>query len=196
MLKVIVEVVKLIPMILPLVLNLFKRKQEPVPAPTPDPDPIPEPVEIPNPLPTEVGIADPRIYILWKDRQTWATRVEYCYSVWRGDRDLSYLLSNPGIAEEFKIDLDLVELDIKLMQDLHSRQDPLRLRILTEKHPQFADRCRVRKAKAESFLDEAKVLNRRYDSWVQHLVDGGVVFGVNFDSIKGYIDWRKKNEGK
>lgn len=135
---------------------------------------------------------DPKLYIPWADREQWAFKIEYCYSVWRGDRDLSYLVSNPVIAKEFKINLDEVLTDIGLMQDFHSRQDELRLRILNDRHPDYPDRCRVRKLKVEEFLTEAKEINNRYSSYIQHFIDGGVSFGKDFDSIKGYIEWRKK----
>lgn len=198
MFRVFLEIVKLVPVVLPAVLEFLRLKNkpepqpEPVPKPMPEPEPVPEPVPEPDPTPTQIP-TDPKAYIPWKDREQWAARVEYCYSVWRGDRDLAVLVSNPDIAAEFKINLDLVLLDIKIMQEFHSRQEPLKLRILNEKHKIYADRCQVRKSKVNDYLAEAESINKKYASWVQHLIDGGVVFGVNYDSIKGYVDYRKKH---
>ena len=154
-----------------------------------DPDPSPSPtVPAPSEPPTvptpEPPAARPQNFIQWSchqskptctDRTDWAKGVDLAYTVWRGDRDLQYLL-DPGRAYLRGGVMELVALSpgelrsvITTMREVAAKGDRLIFRILTEKHRDFDanqlgawHRCQVRKSVAVDMRGELEAQSRIY----------------------------------
>ena len=104
-------------------------------------------------------------YIPWGDREEWAARVFHAYTVWRGERDLGYLLRyldfvNDALGTE--IGRNKLSVLMETMQDAHNRQDRLVFRIETEKHRKYANRSQVRKIVANEMIKELNMLTKEY----------------------------------
>jgi len=137
----------------------------------------------------------PTDYIPWEAREIWAYKVECFLSgdpIGKSSRDLQGLSTHPELIKEFGIDTALLRSDIYGMQEFESRSSTLANRIRTERHPFYSDRSIVRKIIASNTVAEGKVWNNHYSHHKQKMIDGGVVFGVSFDSIRGYIQWLKQ----
>ena len=82
-------------------------------------------------------------YIPWADREFWAGKLNFAYTIWRGERDLS-AITDPWLNT---VGMNREELNstIKAMSSVSATGDRLMHRIRTEKHKLFSDRCQVRK---------------------------------------------------
>lgn len=108
--------------------------------------------------------ARPQNYIPWSSRDEWARRVDFAYSVWRGDRDLSLILvkgrcylagGSKAVLDE---DAAALEATIARMVIARDEGDALIHRIENEKHRFFDSgdpwvRSQVRKSRANEMVD-------------------------------------------
>lgn len=156
------------------------------PEPQPEPKPTPAPPPPPTNKPSDGRFAT--MYVPWDRRDEWAQKVDLAYTVWRGDRDLGYLLSRGDVMRKFGIDAAKLRADILEMQKVNAEGDTLIYRIQSEQHRKFRDRSQVRKDVVNAMVDKLNALTERYDYWRNKFP-----FGPEYDSIKGYIQWSDRN---
>lgn len=186
MLKLVLEFIKLLPTLVPIILELF-RFRKPIP-PDPTPVPTPEPVPMPTPTPEPLPPKDPKIYIPWKDREEWAAKVDNSYTIWRGDRDLAFLLSHHEVVEDLEFNVKVLSDHIDYMIQEAGGKNHLAFRIRNHEHPEFPDRSRVRKSVANEMIRHmSEDVTGIYDQYKQKAAALGVVWGVHFDSFQGFI---------
>lgn len=162
------------------------RSQE-KPEPTPEPPkPIPAPAPPPTNKPSDGRFAT--MYVPWDRREDWARKVDLAYTVWRGDRDLGYLLNRPDVMSKFGINAAALRADILEMQTANADGNRLIWRIKNEMHRKFRDRSQVRKDVVNAMVDRLERLTERYNTWRNKFP-----FGPEYDSIQGYIQWSDRN---
>lgn len=132
-------------------------------------------------------------YIQWDMRDDWSDRVFFAYTIWRGHRDLEYLLDNlsfvhmRGLAPLVtKTSLSVL---IETMAAAHERQKRLSWRIENERHRDYVDRSQVRKSVAKEMINELNMLTREYGE-----IAALIPFHPDCDSIKCRI--MKMQEGE
>jgi hypothetical protein len=127
--------------------------------------PMPEvvPPLQPDPNPSET------LYIPWIDRENWASRVDFAYTVWRGERDLASILTAHGRrylrgGDRELLFQDEVELRVVIekMTEVNARGDRLAHRILTERHRFYPNRSQVRKRVANDMIAELERETAKY----------------------------------
>lgn len=126
--------------------------------PTPTPPPViippiddPDPPPLPPPPQPPVDTKQPKFYIQWDQRQSWADKLKYAYTEWRGHRDLLAILS---IGRQYLKDGDKAFLDITSselqaliikMESVDLKGRALAWKIINVKHNKYPDRSQVRK---------------------------------------------------
>lgn len=200
MLKYVLEFAKILTALLPVLVQLFRKPvEQPAPQPEPVPTPVPEPpVSAPEPPKPVKKASD---YIKLAEKDEWAAKVEYAYSEWRGDRDLNFLASKPEMVSAFGFVPEQLDEDISILANLHVERNALTYRIKhCTAHPEFPDRCRIRKSVVHEFIARANELQKIYSGYGDLAAKQGVKWGNGYDSWQGFYQsprgWTKWKESR
>lgn len=137
-------------------------------------------------------------YIPFDERAAWAQRIDDAYSEWRGDRDLGFLLAHGEVVAAFGFNAEQLAADVNRLFAFRQERDALAHRIANcPKHPDFNDRCRVRKDVANDFIRRAQTeAGATYQAYALRAAQCGVKWGAwwleslfqgGFDSWQGFI---------
>lgn len=191
MLTFLLELIKIVPSVVMLIVEYFKRKPTPSPIPVPEP-PKPEPVPEPVPVPDDTAtVPEESFYLRLSRAKELADQLEIDLqeNAWAGWRDPDYVASYcPDVAPLPASDVLKKFADEGAELDVEGAGILTRLELEHSKHP---GRSVVRKVvwvefntRLQDHLDYARDL--------RNLVKNEPGAGVSYDSIKGWCEYKRK----